>query len=423
LKRPTAASLKRVTHENVSALGADRLARLLLDFANARPELKRQLRMELAALQGLDHLAAEVDKRLTSLETLTSKVSWRQRPVLLRDLDFLRVLVAERMGNVDPSAALDRMWRFMNLARPLAVRVRDKNGELDAFFLRSAKDLGTLLSTTNTVDSHRALADAIGLNPRGWAEWLDVVLNGAPDGLASATLSSVTQLKMPGLVLLVRRLADAAGDVDVFQASFAESAAKEPKNAAEIANRLMAAGRIEDAGSVLNAAKPDRAPAGSVKRPPLDFDWESSFINYLESSGRGEEAQALRWTSFEATLSVERAKAYTRRLKDFDDVDAESRAFAIAAQHDDFQRGLSFLMGWPAVAEAGRMIEARAEDIRIAVDLAELWAPKLRRVKPRAAYLLLRKAAAEALRRREFALCERLTQEAEAIDLETQHGA
>jgi hypothetical protein len=74
-------------------------------------------------------------------------------------------------------------------------------------------------------------------------------------------------------------------------------------------------------------------------------------------------------------------------------------------------------MAWPAVAEAGRMIETRPDDIRATPDEVDLWAPKLRRVKPRAAFLLLRKAAADAFRRREFATCNRLTQEAESIEL------
>jgi hypothetical protein len=50
--------------------------------------------MELAAEQGADHLLTEIDKRLGSLETSRSKVSWRQRPTFLRDLDGLRILIA-----------------------------------------------------------------------------------------------------------------------------------------------------------------------------------------------------------------------------------------------------------------------------------------------------------------------------------------
>lgn len=109
MKRPTVASLKKVTPENLTALGAERLAEILVAAALTRPELKRRLRMELAAEQGAEHLLSEVDKRLSSLETSRSKVSWRQRPTFVRDLDALRVLIAQRLAGLDPAAALNRM--------------------------------------------------------------------------------------------------------------------------------------------------------------------------------------------------------------------------------------------------------------------------------------------------------------------------
>ena len=63
MKRPTTASLKRVTPENLATLGVQRLAAILVAASEGRPELKRRLRMELAAEQGADHLAPEIDKR------------------------------------------------------------------------------------------------------------------------------------------------------------------------------------------------------------------------------------------------------------------------------------------------------------------------------------------------------------------------
>jgi hypothetical protein len=419
MKQPSAASLKRVNADNLAGLGAERLAAILVAVANTRPELKRQLRMELAATQGVEHLAAEVDKRLTSLETQTSKVSWRQRPTFLRDLDALRLLIAERMAGLDRSAALDRMWRFINVARQVGARVRDKHGELDDLFSRAAEDLGTLVRGVGDANASSALVDAIGHNPRGWRAWLPVVLRDSPPGLAAAALRSIAGLHMLEQLTLVRQLADAAGDVDAYAATYLDDAIRDPSNAAEVANRLLAAGRIAEAGSVLEAAgdRADGRPRQGKGQAALNFDWETSCIEFLERSGQTEAAQAARWASFEVTLSVERAKAFTKRLADFEDVEAENRAFAVASAHKDFQRGLAFLMGWPAIAEAGRMIEARPDDIRVTLDQVEAWAPKLRRTKPQAAYLLLRKAAADAFRRRDFATSDRLTEEAETIDL------
>src|SRR4051794_37670397 len=117
MKAPTAASLKKVTPDNLAKLGVERLAVLLAEAADARPELKRRLRMELAAEQGADHLLVEIDKRLGSLESSRSKVSWRKRAAFVTDLDVLRALISDRLAGLDPAAALERLWLFMDLAR------------------------------------------------------------------------------------------------------------------------------------------------------------------------------------------------------------------------------------------------------------------------------------------------------------------
>ena len=50
------------------------------------------------------------------------------------DLDGLRVLIAERWGGLDRAAALSRLWLFMDVARRVGLRVRDRDGELGAVF-------------------------------------------------------------------------------------------------------------------------------------------------------------------------------------------------------------------------------------------------------------------------------------------------
>jgi hypothetical protein len=72
-------------------------------------------------------------------------------------------------------------------------------------------------------------------------------------------------------------------------------------------------------------------------------------------------------------------------------------------------------MAWPALPEASAMILERPDDVKLEPERAEAWAGKLRRRFPQAAHLLLRRAAAAAFRRREFKLCDRLTEEADAI--------
>lgn len=421
MKKPSAASLKRVTPDNVANLGAERLAAILIEAAEARPELKRRLRMELAAEQGAVHLAPEIDKRLITLSSSRSRVSWRTRATFIAELDGLRILIAERMGALEPAEAAARLWSFIDLAKPLAARVKDKDGELAAVFDRAAADLGDLLGQSDAAAQAPLLVEAVIRNPAGWAEWMHRVLSKAPPGLAAAALDRMAERSAitPGRLGVIRQLADAAGDVDAFRATFSQDALHLPSVAAEIGRRLLAVGRTAEAGALLLEARPTapkpRAWLGGGKTPEPDFDWETVWIDYLEAAGMGADAQAVRWDSFERTLSSDRARAFIRRLKDFDDVEAETRAFAHVAKHADFHRALGFLMEWPALLEAARMIQARADDIVTVDEDVEAWAARLRTRQPAAANLLLRREAAVAFRRRDYATSDRLTQEADSI--------
>ena len=416
MKKPTPGSQKKVTAENLVGLGAERLAEILVGVADTRADLKRRLRMELAAAQGPASLAPEIDKRLASFEASRGKVAWRQRPAFVRDLDALRGLIADRLAPLDVAGAIERLWRFMDTAQPIGRRYRERLGEMDAVFERAARDLGRLLAAVPSGPAAADLVDHLFRNPSGWKTWLPALLAGVPATLADETLRSMSQRSgaAPGWMTLIRQLADAAGDVDAFRATYTDAAVRTPAVAAELARRYLAAGRTAEAGEVLSAAAPQK-PGLRGKAPEPDFGWETVWIDYLDHAEDPEAAQAVRWASFERTLSTERARAFIGRLGDFDDVEAEGRAFDIAAGHADAVAGLRFLMEWPALSSASRMVEARSREIDVDPAAAELWAGKLRRRYPKAACLLLRKAAADALRRRDFKTCERLTAEADTI--------
>jgi hypothetical protein len=417
MKKPSAAARKKVNAENLVGLGAERLADILVSVASTRPDLKRRLRMELAAEQGPAHLAAEIDKRLGSLETSRSRISWRQRPAVVRDLVAMRELIADRLAGADRAAALHRLWRFLAAAGSVSSRSRGNDEAAMAVFERAAADLGGLLVDFDPHLSANTLVDAIADNPTAWKIWAPFMLASAPRAVAQSALALISErtTTSPGWMTVIRHLADSAGDADIFRSTYSADALRAPAIASEVASRYLAAGRVEDAGDLLRAAAPAlRGRQGRLAAP--DYAWESQWIDYLEGAGRREEAQAVRWASFERTLSSDRLRAFTGRLADFDDVEAEARAFVIAAAHSDFEAGLRLLIDWPALSEAGRMILARPDDVDTGPEDAELWAAKLRRRQPGAAHLLLRKAATAAFRRRDFKTCDRLTEEADTID-------
>ena len=405
---------KKVTADTLVSLGADRLAEILADVAETRVDLKRRLRMELAAQEGPGPLAVEIDKRLGAFETSRGRIGWRQRPAFIRDLDALRDLIVARLAPLDLSAAIERLWRFMGTSTQSARRYRERNSELESLYARAAADLGHFLVGSPSGSAAATLVESLTSNVLGWKAWLPALLAEAPKPLAVDALQIMAERRGggPGWITLIRHLADAAGDIGAFRATYSGDALNSAPVAVEVAQRHLAAGQLEEAGQALRAAAPKASARG---KPTVDFPWETLWIDYLERSGRKDEAQAIRWESFERTLSSERARAFIGRLADFDDVEAETRAFEIARAAGDFRQGLAFLMDWPALPEAARMIEQRSDEIQVDPEIAELWAAKLRRRFPKAAYILLRSAASAAFRRRDFKTSDRLSEEAETI--------
>lgn len=397
---------KTVTAANIEKLGAQRLAALLIELAERQPNLKRRLRAELAAEIGAGDLAFEIDKRLDALAASRARISWRKRPELVADLDVQRRLIAERLGDKDVQLALPRLLALLHLAEPLSHRAHDPKGELEAVFQAAAGDLGRLLPQSNQLPMQlaRTLADAVLTEPRGrWSEWMRGVLPGLAPPVAAemlAIMENQGHLWTPKLSWVARLLADAAGDVDAFIRAVPDALRKTPAAGAEIARRLLAASRAEEALAALAQSDPRGAPGRSLfgrdPAPATDFEWDSVHIEALEATGHATDAQAARWASFEQTLSAERLRDIVKRLPDFDDVEAVDRAVALALDHRDANAALRFLMEWPALPEASRLVVARHGEIRFRAE-TPIWAERLENRYQLAALLLLRLVAVEAL--------------------------
>ena len=72
-------SQKILNPKNLAALGADRLAALLIEVSTGSADIKRRLRMELSYNLGASELAYDVRKRLAAISKSKARVSWRKR--------------------------------------------------------------------------------------------------------------------------------------------------------------------------------------------------------------------------------------------------------------------------------------------------------------------------------------------------------
>ena len=157
--------------------------------------------------------------------------------------------------------------------------------------------------------------------------------------------------------LAMLAIADALGDADGYLAEYRDHhpvALKLPGIAARVAGRLTAAGRAADALLLLEAAEPYLQ-----NRPASFLDWLDARIAALEALARPGEAQALRWSCVERSLSIRHLRDYLKALPAFEDVEAEERAFDLVFAYPSFDDALQFLHQWPDQRRAARLILAR----------------------------------------------------------------
>src|SRR3954453_22092004 len=117
--RGRTASKKTLNLDNLQALGARRLAELLLEPAAGDAAAKRRLRLELSAEAGPEAITADIGKRLAALRQARSFVDWQKRPALVRDLDQQRRLILDKVAEDRPDLVLELMWGLMALGGPV----------------------------------------------------------------------------------------------------------------------------------------------------------------------------------------------------------------------------------------------------------------------------------------------------------------
>jgi hypothetical protein len=388
-----------LSEANLIDLGPERLAAILLDLSSDS-HVKRVLRLELFAESSGEGLALEISKRLAAIGKSSSRIHWRKRVAFARDLDLHRKMI-ERLADDDATAALDLMLDLLDLATPVLDRLSQAEGPIGDVFLAARDGIGAI--AVGALPDPIALADRIArllrqddyaqfgplvnalvpaLGPKGQAH-LKKALEAA---LAARSTRSATIYKDA-----LRRLADASGDVDAFEATFAPDLRRTPLVSAEIARRLLEAGRAEDALATLHAGAPSDQRGRHQSSLEERAAWEDAMLDALDATGHHDEAQKRRWAEFEKTLSIPRLRTYLKGLADFDDVEAEDQAKAVAKRFPNFDTALAFLVSWPDLPAASRLVLTRSGEVNGADDtLVVEAARRLEGAYPLAATLLLR---------------------------------
>jgi len=378
--------------KNLEELGAERLAELLIEISTGNAAAKRRLRLELAGAANPDDMAKEVAKRLATIARSRRFVEWHNLRVLIDDLEAQRSAIADKIANINAPMALELMWRFLALANSVYNRCDDSNGRVREVFRNARTSLGAIAQLARP--SPEKLAEQIyeALQHNGYGQYEELVGLLAPslgnEGLEylkkKITMLSKELFARPqdkerhvvgygpgGSIYedeiqestrkvmvknVLRAIADAQGDVDAFIAQYDEKAKKVPMIAASIAQRLLASSRAEEALKIIEAA--EHRGNGWV---PLEL--EDARIDVFDAMGRAEDAQRARWRCFEKALSVEHLRSYLRRLPDFDDEEAQVKAFDHVQTLSDVHAALAFFIDWPALDRAESLVLKRSTEL------------------------------------------------------------
>lgn len=384
------ASRKTLNAKNLEALGAPRLAELLLEISAGDAAAKRYLRLALADSMGAYEITKEVRKRLTTIGKSRSFVDWHKKGELIKDLEVQLDAIVERVAPSEPNQALDLMWRFLGLASSIFQRCDDSSGRVGDVFHFARSRLGPIAEaaevspekladqayaalTTNDFGQYDGLvgilAPALGDKGLSYLKERMVELSNSPVQYPPDAEREIIGYGMGGPIyadevaertrvmtvqLALQDIADAQGDVDAYIAQYDEKTRKVPKIAAGLAQRLIAADRAPEALEMVEAAEQD---SRGWNWP--NFDWEDARIAALEAVGREDEAQVIRWAVFERSLSAPHLKAHLKRLDD--DFEAEETALDYALRYPSVEQALGFLKRWPDWDRAARLVVDRAD--------------------------------------------------------------
>jgi hypothetical protein len=385
-------SEKALNAKNLAGLGADRLAELLLELADGDAAAKRGLRMELAVRNGGD-VGAEIRKRLASIAQSHSFIDWRKIRELAHDLDLQRTAIMTHVAPTKPADAFDLLWRMLEMSPKIYKRCDDSNGTIGSVISMALDDLGAVAGQAKLepdkltervfegvcandygqFDGLIALmAEALGQQGLGLLKAKLEELEANPPAKSDKDERRIIAYSSGGPMYeddfetlhhsrtvksALIDVADALGDVDGYTARFSDEDRTNPAIAAGIAERLLGVQRAEEAMAVLAGAEAKSQNGGHWP------DWLRVKIEALDVLGRTDEAQAERWAVFERTLSSDYLRAYLKRLPDFDDEEAESKALADVSRYPNFHHALWFMIDWPALDLAAELVLTRHGEI------------------------------------------------------------
>jgi hypothetical protein len=363
--------------DKLNDLGVDKLAQLVLDEAKRNAGFRRQVKAALAGKSGPEAIAKLIDRRLSGLERAKSFIDWDKARAFRDDLRSLTDTITAELGPVAPALAIDRLLRFISTHERVFERVDDSSGSVQDVYYQAIATTGDLVQNLPGPDADllpaRIMAK-LGESTHGYLTDLTIVV--APH-LPKATLArwdtdlkdaiaerqARDSIQKPGgwfysmatqWAEMRQTIASARGDIDLL-------IALETKKRPHMQDTLGIAAQLLDAGRAADALDWVRKPGRrSIDEPenemsPRKVSLEAQILEALDDKAA---ATVLLWRCFEANLSADILREYLKHLPDFEDMEAEERAHALALTKAEPEAALQFFLEWPRLDLAAELILA-----------------------------------------------------------------
>lgn len=404
----------KLDRKGLTGLGLDKLVEILLEESAANKALKTRLQTALAGETGPDEMARLLDRRIDAIDQATTRINRARAKDLSVEFAALARNILSELGGADPTAAAERILRFLALRFPISARLATDNARLWKVFedtevatieLIKSIDAEAQVLLVPQIEKLR-LRDRYGEHT-GFLRALTSVIS-APAAKAwrsaLAELLPSEPLKLGALDLL-QSLSLHQGDIDALLA-LERQKPDNRRDTLAVAALLHQAERFEDAlewvrerprgvrlipvNGVLASVGPEY---GAHERRLLEAE-------ILDRLKRREDAQELRWREFGETLDPNVLRLYLSKLDDFAEFDEMDRAFAVAKAHDDIYLALEFFLAWLRVDLAAQHVMKHRHDWegRYYDDLAPA-AEALTAKEPLASVVLYRVLVEDILRR------------------------
>jgi hypothetical protein len=357
--------------DSLIPLGAEKLAQVILDEAEANPAFRKRVTAALAGTKGPEAVAKLIDRRLAALERARAMVGWEKERAFAEDLGATVTTIIKELAPLSPVHAVQRLLRFVDTHGSVFERIDDSGGRIQDVYWRAAEAIPDLVGTLPATELARLpdrLRTSLDKDTHGLARHVAVaVAPRLPESVLAAwddALSARPQGEDAGTeVLEVRQaIADARGDLDGFLA-LEVLRPDWRQNSLQAAERLLAANRLDEAllwvrrerkGGMAFATAADMAD-GRINRVH-DLERVQLEAKILEAMKNRPAAQALRWAAFETTLNAGILRDYIRKLDDFIEYEEQERAFAVAAASPHLCSALAFFIAWPRLDRAAQLV-------------------------------------------------------------------